>query len=79
MAKLTGSFDTNAVLRLLLGDIPKQRAAVKKLLEQAAGQFAIADTAIIELVFVLDRYYGFTRLQISEALGGTDEPKRNKL
>ncbi len=70
MAKYTGSFDTNVLLRLLLNDITEQHAAVKKLLNQTANRFAVADTAIIELVFVLDRYYGFSRLQTSEAIEG---------
>ena len=70
MTKLAGSFDTNAMLRLLLNDIPEQRAAVKKLLEQAAKQFAVADNVIIELVFVLVRYYGFNRLQATVAVDG---------
>lgn len=66
----SGSLDTNAVLRLLLNDIPEQHLAVKKLLAQAAGQFSVADTAIIELVFALQRYYDFSRPQISEAATG---------
>ncbi len=70
MAKYTGSFDTNVLLRLLLNDITEKHAAVKKLLNQTANQFAVADTAIIELVFVLDRYYRFSRLQTSEAIEG---------
>ena len=70
MTKFTGSFDTNVLLRLLLNDIPDQHDAVKKLLEHAASQFDITDTAIIELVFALDRYYGFNRLQIAEAIDG---------
>ncbi|HSW37674.1 MAG TPA: PIN domain-containing protein [Candidatus Saccharimonadales bacterium] len=70
MTKFTGSFDTNVVLRLLLNDIPKQHMAAKKLMEQAVNQFAIADTVIIELVFGLDRYYGFSRPQIADAVDG---------
>lgn len=70
MAKFTGSLDTNVLLRLLLNDIPGQRTAVKSLLGQATNQFAIADTVIIELVFALDRYYGLSRLQITEAVDG---------
>jgi predicted nucleic-acid-binding protein len=70
MTRFSGSLDTNAVLRLLLNDIPEQHATVKKLLKEVSGQFAIADTAIIELVFVLDRYYGFNRSQTAEALDG---------
>lgn len=70
MARFTGSLDTNVVLRLLLNDIPEQHVAVKKLMEQATNQFAIADTVIIELVFSLDRHYGFSRLQIADAVDG---------
>lgn len=70
MTKFIGSFDTNVLLRLLLNDIPEQRSAVKKLMAQAAKQFAIADTVIIELVFVLDRHYGFSRPQIAGAVDG---------
>lgn len=70
MAKFAGSFDTNVLLRLLLNDLPEQRIAVKKLLKHATGQFTVADTVIIELVFGLDRYYGFSRLQIAEAIDG---------
>jgi len=70
MANYTGSFDTNVLLRLLLNDIPEQHTATKKLLGEANYQFAIADTAIIELVFVLDRYYGFRRSQTVEAVEG---------
>ena len=70
MARFNGSFDTNVLLRLLLNDIPEQHNAVKELMQQTISQFAIADTAIIELAFALDRYYGFGRLQIAEAIDG---------
>ncbi len=70
MAKLSGSLDTNVLLRLLLNDIPEQHTAARKLVAASAGQFAVADTAVIELVFALDRYYGFNRSQISEAISG---------
>lgn len=70
MASFKGSLDTNILLRLLLNDISEQHLAAKGLINQANGQFAVADTAIIELVFVLDRYYGFSRLQVTEAVDG---------
>ena|SRR5665213_1176806 len=70
MTKFTGSLDTNVLLRLLLNDVPEQHTAAKKLIEQTTNQFAVADTVIIELVFALDRYYGFSRLQITEAVDG---------
>lgn len=65
-----GSLDTNILLRLLLNDIAVQHSAVKRLLTQNAGQFSVADAAIMKLVFVLQRYYGFTRPQIAEAITG---------
>jgi predicted nucleic-acid-binding protein len=65
-----GSLDTNALLRLLLNDVAEQHEAVKKLLHEANSQLAVADIAIIELVFVLERYYGFSRQQVSEAITG---------
>ncbi|MGH7233826.1 MAG: PIN domain-containing protein [Candidatus Saccharimonadales bacterium] len=70
MARFNGSFDTNVLLRLLLNDIPAQHAAVKDLIDKTGGRFVVADTAIIELVFVLDRHYGFSRDHIAEAIDG---------
>lgn len=70
MINFDGSLDTNAILRLLINDIPEQHNAVRILLSKTRSQFAIADTAIIELVFVLERHYGFSRHQIHEAVGG---------
>lgn len=65
-----GSLDTNALLRLLLNDIPEQHESVRNLFVKANSSFSVADTAIIELAFVLQRHYDFTRLQIAEAIGG---------
>lgn len=68
--RFIGSLDTNALLRLLLNDVSEQHEAVKRLLRKTTGQLAVADTAIIELVFVLERYYGFSRQQVTEAITG---------
>ncbi len=68
--KYAGSLDTNVLLRLLLNDIAEQHTATKRLLGQAPNQFAVADTAIVELVFALNRYYGFSRSQTAEAVEG---------
>lgn len=67
---LSGSLDANVLLRLLLNDVPGQNTAAIKLLQDADGQFAVADTAIIEVVFVLERHYEFSRAQIAEAVKG---------
>ncbi len=70
MAAFAGSLDANVLLRLLLNDVADQHRAVARLFEAAQGQFAIADTAIIEVVFVLERNYEFTRAQVAEAVTG---------
>lgn len=65
-----GSLDANVLLRLLLDDIPEQHVASLKLFNNSVGQFDISDTAIIEVVFVLCRAYGFSRHEVSEAIDG---------
>lgn len=67
---MSGSLDTNALLRLLLNDIPRQHDAVKVLLTRTKSQMQVSNIAITELVFVLDRYYGFSRIQVTEAITG---------
>ena len=70
MARTAGSLDANVVLRLLLSDVPAQHTATLKLFKGATGQFCVADTAIIEVIFVLGRAYEFTREQIVDAIEG---------
>lgn len=65
---MSGSLDANVLLRLLLNDVPEQHASVLRLFRDTSGQFAVADTAIIEVVFVLCRAYGFARAQAAEAV-----------
>ena len=70
MEAVSGSLDANILLRLLLNDVSDQHRAVEALLGRATGKFEVADTAIIETVFVLDRHYGLTRPQAIEAIEG---------
>jgi predicted nucleic-acid-binding protein len=70
MGTLSGSLDANVLLRLLLNDLPNQHQAVVNLFKDSREQFAIADTAIIEVVFVLERNYKFTRNAITETIEG---------
>lgn len=65
-----GSLDTNILLRLLLNDIPTEHDAVVELLERAQAPFLVCDTAIIEIIFVLVKQYGYTRLQVEEVVKG---------
>lgn len=68
MAKFAGSLDANVLLRLVLNDIPDQHEAAVSLLESSRYQFAVADTAFIELVFALEQHYQFKRPAIQEAV-----------
>ncbi|HUC87962.1 MAG TPA: PIN domain-containing protein [Candidatus Binatia bacterium] len=70
MPDLDGSLDANVILRLLLNDVPAQHDAALKLFNKTITQLSISDTAVIEVVFVLGRVYGFTRQQVFEAIGG---------
>ncbi|MBI5470489.1 PIN domain-containing protein [Candidatus Kaiserbacteria bacterium] len=64
-SRLQGSFDTNALLRLVLGDVPAQTAAVESLLEKG-GIFEVADAALIEMIFVLEKILKMDRSLIQE-------------
>jgi predicted nucleic acid-binding protein len=61
-----GSLDTNALLRLTLKDIPEQHKMVRDLVSQKDASYAVNDTAVIEYVFVLERYYELKRERIAE-------------
>jgi predicted nucleic-acid-binding protein len=62
---MTGSLDTNALLRLALEDLPEQTAAIEKLLSTGTT-FEIADAALFEMVYVLERVYRLPRLEVVE-------------
>lgn len=62
------SIDTNVLLRLLIDDVPKQHLAAVKLYN-TSGQLAVADIAVMEVLFVLQgKTYGFTRGQIVDTV-----------
>jgi len=58
--------DTNIILRLLLGDIQKQKKIAIELLENSKCK--VSDVALAEVVFVLERYYKLDRPDIKLAL-----------
>ena len=61
------SLDTNALLRLLLADVPKQTAAVEDLLINSSQKFAVADMVFAEIVWVLQgSLYRYDRQQIAD-------------
>lgn len=54
------SADTNVLLRWALGDLPEQTEAATRLLE-GSNDVHVADAALIEMGFVLEKVYGLSR------------------
>lgn len=67
--KISGSLDTNAILRLILNDIPTQSAAVTAMLNASQGSYVVADLAVVEVEYALRTYYDFSRQQVNDTLG----------
>ncbi|MDR0887095.1 MAG: hypothetical protein LBM97_00130 [Candidatus Nomurabacteria bacterium] len=67
------SLDAGVALQFLLADDPEKYAKVEKLLRQPDVRFEIADSAIMEMVFVMENYYKFTRAQVEKALSILDK------
>jgi predicted nucleic-acid-binding protein len=59
-----GSLDANVLLRLILRDVPSQSDTALELM-QRKGVFHVADTALIEVIFALERYYEIPRADIA--------------
>ena len=69
MSKISGSRDANAILRLILNDIPEQSVAVKTMLGNSPGSYVVTDLAIVEVEYALRTHYGFNREQVNDTLG----------
>lgn len=69
MSKVSGSLDANAIMRLILNDIPAQSAAVAALLHRSQGSYVVSDLAVVEVEYALRTHYGFDREQINDTLG----------
>ncbi len=65
---MNGSLDANVILRIILNDLPEQRVQALKMLDQ--GYYHIADTAVVESAFVLQRNYHMDRQSIVQVLNG---------
>jgi predicted nucleic-acid-binding protein len=61
------SLDTNCLLRWLLGDVPEQTALITALINSGEG-IAVADAALIETVFVLEKLKKISRETIEKAV-----------
>jgi len=68
MAKTkAASLDTNTLLRLVLGDLPEQTELVEELIKRSPA-LHVADVAIIEMVFVLEKMYSFSRTDVATSV-----------
>jgi predicted nucleic acid-binding protein len=65
---MTGSVDTNVILRRLIGDAPEHHDRARRLFE--SDQLRVSDVAIIEASFALGRHYGFDRQRQTTLLLG---------
>ena len=63
----TASLDACCILRWLLQDIPEQAQAVHDLLSNP-GSYHLADTSLMEVVYVLERIYKQERYFIASCL-----------
>ncbi|MCL4235986.1 MAG: type II toxin-antitoxin system VapC family toxin [Deltaproteobacteria bacterium] len=65
------ALDTNVVVRFLVADDVAQSRRARALIERGVSEgdrFFIADIVLCEIVWVLDRAYGFARSQIAGTL-----------
>jgi len=61
------SLDTNCLLRWLLGDIPEQTALITTFINSGKN-VAVADVALIETIFVLEKLKKISRETIEKAV-----------
>lgn len=52
--------DTNILLRLVLNDVPAQTSVIRKMIE-GRSRYEVADSAVIEMIFVLEKNYKIER------------------
>ena len=65
---MTGSLDTNLLLRLVINDMPKEADLVKRLIESTGESFSVADIVFVELDFAMRKHYGMSRSETCEIL-----------
>lgn len=56
--------DTSVIIRLIVGDAPKNYQKAKKLLSQKHKTFVFEDAAMMEVVFVLSKVYHYSRAEV---------------
>ena len=66
------AIDTNVLIRYLVGDVPEQAEVARRLIDELTPNDPgfICREVVLEVAWVLERSYRFTRSQIAEALMG---------
>ena len=64
------TLDTNVLIRYLVGDVPEQTEAARELIERLTSDAPgfICREVILEVAWVLERSYHFTRIHVAEVL-----------
>ncbi len=60
--------DTNIVIRLIVGDDPKNYLKAKKLISKKHKVFVFEDVAMMEVVFVLSKIYQYSRQKVADGI-----------
>lgn len=64
------SLDTCVILRALVGNIPSQASAARRLISNPTHHFQINDLIFFESVYTMQRTYAWPRRAIATALAG---------
>ena len=60
--------DTNIIIRLIVGDDPKNYLKAKKLVSKKHKTFVFEDAAMMEVVFVLSKIYKYSRKEVASGI-----------
>ena len=68
------ALDTNVLIRYLVGDVPEQAEAARALIDELTPDDPgfICREVVLEVAWVLERSYRFTRPQVAEVHDGPD-------
>jgi uncharacterized protein len=67
---MSGSIDTNILLRLIIGDIPDQTLLVTELIDRS-DLLEVADQVFVEAEYVLRKGYNLDRSQVAKLFSET--------
>ncbi len=69
------ALDTNVLVRFITRDDPRQAAQVERFLRASNEEFFVSIPVLLELVWLLDRHFGYTRSEIAQVLRAFYERK----